>query len=359
MKRKKWQGRCLIYALVIVTSIFFLHMTTGLASAQKGLEYPKLLRFAAPSPGSMLYAVNSGLAKVASDHSPMTVLIVPTTGASAWYPMLSKLGSADLAVDNLTVFWQMWHGKAAPEPLPKGFPPRPPYEKSREVRILMAGLLTQVGMLTRKDSGLMEVSDLRGKKIAWGWSGFPPAVSITLANILNGGLTIDDVKGVPIVEVVSGVKAVQEGRIQATTAAVGMGAIAQADTLVGVRFLRNSLDPERIKMGQRAMPGCYTTVLKGGPPGVPEDTPIWSMNNGVLVSTRMPDHVAYKLLEAWWEYYKEYAPIHRLLATWTPDKFVNKNVTVPYHNGSVKFFKDKGVWSPEMEAVQNQLLTGN
>ena len=359
MKSKKWSSPYLILSLFIITWMLLFGVTTNTVFAESDLKYPKTLRFAALKPGAVLYAVNSGLAKVASDNSPMTLLIVPTTGSSTWYPMLSKLGSADLAVDNLTVFWQMWHGLAAPDPIPKGFPPNPPYEKRRNIRILIAGLVTHVGMLTRKDSGLKDVSDLKGKKIAWEWSGFPPAVSITLANLLNGGLTLDDVKGVPIVEVVAGVKAAQEGRIHATTAAVGMGTIAEADALVGMRFLRTSMDPERIKLRQQAMPGCYTSIKKGGVPGVPEDTPIWTMNNGVLVSTRMEEHVAYKLVETWWEHHQEYAPIHRLLSTWTPDKFVNENVTVPYHEGAVKFYKERDVWSPKMEEIQNRLLSGN
>jgi len=350
---------CCIGGLLIVASIGLLGFSGSFVSAQTTPAYPKILRFAALSPGTMLYAVNSGLAKVASDKGPMTVIIVPNTGTPAWYPMLSKLGTADLATDNFTVFWQMWNGKMAPDPIPKGLPTKPPYEMSKNVRILMAGLVTQVGMLVRKDSGMKDISDLRGKKVAWEWSGFPVNLTITMANLLNGGLTLDDIKPVPMVEVVSGVKAVQEGRIDATSCAVGMGAVAEADTLVGVRFLRNSLDPERIKAGQRAMPGCYPVGGRSGVPGVPEDVPIWGTVNGVLVSTNMADHVAFKLLETWWNHYNDYAPIHPLLKTWTPDTFVNKNITVPYHNGAIKFFKEKGVWTAEMEKIQNQLLKGN
>lgn len=357
MKRKECSKFCRFGELFIIALILLLCVTPSLVSAQATPAYPKVLRYGSLSPGTMLYAVNSGLAKVASDNTPMTVIIVPTTGGSAWYPMLIKLGTVDLATDNYTVFWQMWSGKIAPEPVAKGFPPKGPYEMSKNIRMLMGGLITQLGMLVRKDSGLREVSDLRGKRIAWEWSAFPPNVSITLANLFNGGLTLDDVKTVPMVEVVSAVKAVQEGRIDSTCCAVGMGAIAEADSLVGVRFLRNSFDPERIKAGQRAMPGCRTVMLKCGVPGVPEDTPIWGSANGVLVSTSMPDQVAYKLVQTWWEHSNEYAPIHPLLKTWTPDTFVDKNLTVPYHNGAIQFFKEKGVWTPEMEKLQNQILS--
>jgi TRAP-type uncharacterized transport system substrate-binding protein len=213
-------------------------------------------------------------------------------------------------------------------------------------------------MLVRKDSGLKEISDLRGKVIGWEWAAFPANIAITLGNLFNGGLTLDDVKTLPMTEVVAGVKAVQERRIDATTCAVGMGAVAEADVLAGVRFLRNSMDPERIKAGQRAQPGAYTTLVPAGLPGVPEETPIWSMTISVLASTHMADHVAYKLVETWWTNHKEAWPIHPQLRGWGPEHFVNKNVTAPYHNGAIQLYKEKGVWTPEMEKIQSQFLKG-
>ena len=160
-------------------------------------------------------------------------------------------------------------------------------------------------------------------------------------------------------EVVSAVKAVQENRIDATMAAVGMGAIAEADTLVGVRFLPNSMDPERIKAGQRCTVGAVPVKMPAGLPGLPEPTPLWGLFISVLASTRMTDDTAYKLVETWWGHYKEYGAIHPLLKRWTPNLYVNKHITAPYHSGAVRFYKDKGEWSPEMEKIQNLVLKGD
>jgi TRAP transporter TAXI family solute receptor len=268
-------------------------------------------------------------------------------------------GTADLAVDTSQVFWQMYTGKVAPEPVPKGFPQKPPFPGDRNLRFLMVGPPNCVGMLVRKDSGMKEIADLRGKTVP-DWSANPALISLTLANLMNGGLTFDDVKMMPITEVVAGVKAVQEKRIDASTCAVGMGAIAEADTLVGVRFLRNSMDPDRVKAGQRCTVGAYPALVKAGTaPGVVEDTPIWGVPFGVLVTNRMADQVAYKLVETWWTYYKEYASVHPMLRQWIPETFVSKNIVLPYHNGAIRFFKEKGVWTSEMEKVQDQVLKVN
>jgi len=356
MMREKRNKVLLLAATFVITLTFLFSVTATPVLAQSEMKYPKILRFASLSPGTLLYAMISGLSKVASEKSPMTVVVVPTAGAKTWLPMLSKQGSVDISMANFSEMWQMWTGESAPPPIPKGYPETPPYPKTKNVRILNSGPLFKMGFLVRKSSGMKTVKDLKGKRIAWPWTAFPPNIGITLAALLNGGLTLDDVKTAPMTEVVAGVRAVQEGRIDATVCAVGMGAIAEADTLVGVRFLHQSMDPKMIKEGQRAMAGCYTTIQKGGVPGVPEDTPLWSAPLANIATTRMPDHVAYKVVETWWNNYKDYQSIHPVLRFWTPEVFTNIHFTQPYHDGAIKFYKEKGVWTPEMEAKQQQLL---
>ena len=356
MRREKWRKGYLICSVFIIGSLFLVGMSAGPVSAQSELKYPKIVRFASLSPGSLLYILISGLCKVASDKSPMTVVVIPTAGAYTWLPMMTKQGTIDIGMENFASIAQMWTGIIAPEPVPKGFGGKSPYPKTPTVRILNAGPAFKMSMLVRKDSGMKYVHELKGKRIAWEWTAFPPNIAITLAVLLNGGLTIDDVKTVPVTEVVAAVKAVQEGRIDATVCALGMGAVAEADALVGVRYLHGSMDPKMIKEGQRAMPGCYESIQPAGPPGIPEDTPVWSAPLANVATTRMPDHVAYKIVETWWNHYKDYQPIHPVLRFWTPQTFINPYFTMPYHTGAIQFYKDKGVWTSELEEKQNQLL---
>jgi TRAP transporter TAXI family solute receptor len=357
MKRERWRKVFLVCSVFIIASLLLIGMSAGTVSAQSEKKYPKIVRFASLKEGSVLYILISGLCKVASDNSPMTVTVIPTEGATIWLPMMTAdKGTIDVGMENFAAMFNMWTGAVGPEPLPKGISGKPPYPRTPTVRILNSGPLLKASMLVRKDSGMKDVRELKGKRIAWEWTAFPPNVGFTMSALLNGGLTLDDVKTVPVTEVVAAVKAVQEGRIDATVCAMGMPAIAEADALVGVRFLNGSMDPKLAKEGQRAMPGGYPTIQPAGAPGVPENTVLWGVPLANVATTRLPDHVAYKLVETWWNHYKDYQPIHPLLKLWTPETFLNPYFTMPYHDGAIQFYRDKGVWTPELEAKQKQLL---
>jgi TRAP-type uncharacterized transport system fused permease subunit len=68
--------------------------------------------------------------------------------------MLSKLGTADLAITGMEQIWQIWTGKNGPEPIPKGFSEKPLFPETKNIRILIAGAPIAGGMLVRKDSGM-------------------------------------------------------------------------------------------------------------------------------------------------------------------------------------------------------------
>ena len=64
-------------------------------------------------------------------------------------------------------------------------------------------------------------------------------------------------------------------------------------------------------------------------------------------------------LKAIWENTDKLAPIHPLFKEWTRERAVDHEVTIPYHPGAVRFYKERKVWTAEMDAVQQKLLGAN
>jgi TRAP-type uncharacterized transport system substrate-binding protein len=147
-----------------------------------------------------------------------------------------------------------------------------------------------------------------------------------------------------------------EGRVDAAWVAVGMGIVSEADALKGIRFLPCGTDPELVKKASELFPGRDVGVCNLRLPGIKEDIPLANVPITVNGSTNMKDEVAYTLVKTWWEHYEELWPIHPQLKGWAPGLFVWKKAPIPYHSGAIKFFKEKKVWTPEMEELQKELI---
>ncbi|MDP2916970.1 MAG: TAXI family TRAP transporter solute-binding subunit, partial [Dehalococcoidia bacterium] len=138
-----------------------------------------------------------------------------------------------------------------------------------------------------------------------------------------------------------------------------MGQVTEADAAVGVRFLPASTRPEDVKKAQAIFPGGNFEIWEPGPAGIKEKTPLWTYPINIVTSTSLPDSVAEVLLEAWWNNLAEIQKLHSAFARMQkPEMFVLEQISIPYHEGAVKFFKKKGAWSPKMDTIQQRLLKG-
>jgi len=80
-------------------------------------------------------------------------------------------------------------------------------------------------------------------------------------------------------------------------------------------------------------------------------------NDVYLVATKeMSDDVAYQVVKVLWDYNEELAASIPVLKEWRRDRMVTKNATIPYHPGVIRFFREKGVWTKEMDALQAKLM---
>lgn len=308
---------------------------------------PKTIVLGANPPGSLFYVLSAGIAKVVSASTPMKVEVFPQ-GGTVWYPMLES-GEVSFGLQVPGDILTAYKGESIYKKPTKG--------KGFSLRTLMLGSPLQVGLVVPGNSDIKSGQDIKGKRMPVDYGAFYSATLSIRALLANLGLTPKDVKGLKVTTYPAGVRALIEGRADLTLGSVGSGIIAELKTAKGARFLDVDTSPEAVARMRKVHPGYYTIVAKPGPPGVTKKMYVMGKDINLVASERLSEEVAYHITKALWENYKDLAPIHPRLKFWTSDRFASTRAVVPYHPGSIKLYKERGVWTKELERHQKKLLT--
>lgn len=342
MKRTRVSNakRSMLFLFVI---LLIGHVFLPCQAGAKEDSLPRAMAFATHPVGSLFYTMGSGFAKLLSEHLPTTVSVQPFTSSGAWFPMMDS-GELMLGIMNNYDPWAAYLGL-------------PPYKtRYKNLRFLAAAGSLKLSYLVAADSPFKTVADLKGKRIAYG-KGMPGQRFWAEALVKAAGLKLDvDVSVIPTPDIVSPVTAIMEGRADAGAAATGMAAVTEASAkLKGVRYLPAATSPEGIRIVEDSGP-CEVCVAKKGPTGIAEDTPLVCMNTNILASKHLSEEAAYRIVKTIWDYNKELIPVHVAFRELTHAGMIHKKPVVPYHDGAIKFFKEKNLWTDELEKRQKELL---
>jgi TRAP transporter TAXI family solute receptor len=331
-------------ALFLVLGILLFCNVKGTTAQQ----LPPILSIGTHPIGSFYNMAGTGVAVVVGKHAHIKAIVKPMTGPAAWLPLM-ETEAVDLGMANCWDSEKGFLGESVYEKLSKG--------KGFTIRLIAISTQNKGGLVVAGDSGIYKYSDLKGKRVA----GNLPTPSLQLQTegyLANGGVNWSEIKPVPVSSVAEGIKVVMEGRADAScTATIGMGATDELNAKKGARFLPFETSPEAVRRTKEKFPGYLTKVTPGpGKTGVDKEMYLWSYDNYLVGRQDLPDEVVYQIVKALWENYTELGSIHVLLKDWTPERFVSKEALIPYHPGAIKFYKEKGVWTDEMEKLQGALL---
>ena len=315
-------------------------------------QLPRSVTLATNPPGTVYYTFGSGLAKVISG-GPFQVAIQPYAGSSTFLPLLNT-GEVELGIVNAVDMGLSYRG-------PKfQIGGRNPFPHAPNVRLVMRGSPLLVGLLVRKDSPIKTVHDVKGKRMT---GEYPTHLAVwynMFGHLASAGLTWSDVKVIPVPAVNEGVDALIQGRADVTEHAINAAKIKEADASIGVRHVSIDCSPAGEKRLKQAVPGYYGRIVKPGEAtAVVEDTCFIAYDTYLSAGKGVPDAVVEAALKSVWENTDKLAPIHPLFKEWTRERAVDHEATIPYHPGAVRFYKERKVWTAEMDAVQQKLLGAN
>lgn len=104
-------------------------------------------------------------------------------------------------------------------------------------------------------------------------------------------------------------------------------------------------------------PGSYPSVLKAGSAtGVVKDTTLLTIDFYLVASKDLSEEAVYEIVKMLWVHNQELGEANPILKAWRRERMVSLNASIPYHGGAIRFFKESGAWSKEMEDIQAKLL---
>ena len=304
--------------LLLATGVVALVISSGIAAAQKPYGFATL------SPGTLNYTTSSAVAKVLKEKAGMNILVQPTAGDTAIVPMVDR-GEAELGISNVME-------------VADGFK-----RAQKDLRIIAAVHAYRTPFFVRKDSGMHTIADLKGKRVALGYSAMRNIDKVGRAQLATAGLTEKDIKVVLVPNVVRSADDFVSGAADMFNFAFGAPKVREVDATVGgIRVLE--IDEKGMPEARKIMPYGYLTQVGPGPVfvGVEKPMKVYSFDALIFSSAKIPDDFVYKFLEALDKNKADLVAIQPVLREFTL-AFAYKNYDIPYHPGAVKYYKEHNV----------------
>ncbi|MGE0745202.1 MAG: TAXI family TRAP transporter solute-binding subunit [Rhodospirillales bacterium] len=287
--------------------------------------------------GSLNNSVGSALGKVLGDEYGLRTRVVPYGGGQQFLPLINSK-ELEMAIPSSTDAQFAFAGKGDFEGKP-----------NPQLRMIATVFPFYLGYFVKKDAPYKTLADLKGKKIAVGYKANSAQRRIAEALLAVNGVTEGDFNGVPVPHVVRGADDFMQGTVEATTFAAGAGKVAEADAKVGgIRYLDNPDDAGALQRLRTQMPSAYVGTVNPSPElaGVVKPTKMVLEDYTVLTGTQLSNDDAYKVAQVLYEHQGKLAKIAATWGKYEPAK-LSVDRGVPFHNGAIKYYTEKGIWPPK------------
>jgi uncharacterized protein len=280
-------------------------------------------------PGTLNHTTGSAIAKVLKDKAGMNVLVQPSAGETTLIPMVGR-AEADLGIANIAEVVNVTKGGSAAGQQP-------------DLRLIGSIHPLRTAFFVRKDGDLKTIADLKGKRVPIGYSAMRTIDAITNAVLATASLSAGEVKAVPVPNVVRGADDFMSGNADVFMFAFGGGKVREVDATVGgLRVLE--IADAGMPASHKFFPYGYLSEVDPGPAyiGVASRMKVYAYDNMLFTNAKVKDDLVYKIIETMEANKADLVAVQPALKDFSAADLY-KQYDIPYHDGALKYFKDKGV----------------
>ena len=293
--------------------------------------------------GALYHQIGTALSSLYQEKTGAPGTARPFTGTTNYMPLLQR-GDIEAGI----------HGGLESHDAYNGVNNYP--EAMTKIRAILVVSQPVFQFFARAEDGMTSIADLKGKRVVTRFraiQGFDRVIDAILA---TGGLDGDSVEAVTVGGIVDGIKSVVQGRVDASSIALGIPQLREADATIagGIRML--TLGDNEAAIGEVA--GLSARTVEPNPAMVGVDEPIRavSFNTFLNGSIALNDDDAYELaslIHGNWAEVQEALPSLRGMQA---ANMVPETLSHPFHDGAIRYFLKVGLWTDEHQSQQDALL---
>jgi TRAP transporter TAXI family solute receptor len=328
---------------LIFSFIFF--GPVGPANAKKSVSLPKTMIWSCYDVGASGYVQASAIADAFVKKYGTRVRLLPSgTSIGRLMPITTRRVSWGFLANEVYFAVEGLYDFASIEWGPQ------------DLRLVLAHPTT-IALATTKASGVKTLSDLKGKRVSW----VPGAPTLNIkaeAFLAFADLAWDDVKKVEFPSYGAACTALKEGKTDASVVSATASLMYELESsprgLYWPQFPPD--DKEAWKRMQKIAPflSPYKETIGAG---ISKEKPVYLPSYRYPMITVYayadPDWV-YNLIKALDESYPLYEKAHPVMPLWHITKAGVPPADAPFHEGAIKYLKEKGVWKAEHDAWNNE-----
>ncbi len=322
-------------------------VTAGPAAAEDAVKLPDTMVWTSYDVGSAGYAEASAIADAFGKKFGTRVRIQPSgTAVGRLEPVLN--GRADIGFLATETFFA---SEGTEDFSARRWGPQ-------DLRTL-GGRPSSSGIFTAADAGIETLSDLKGKRFAYG-AGNPSMNVKCDAFLAFAGLSRDDVEAIMFPTYNAAMSSLAEGKADATCSSTTPSQIYElSESPRGLHWL--SVDPEDEK-GWKRLRGVapfFAPYKETIGAGLSKENPvdILSWRYPVLVVRADADEeFVYNYIKAFDQSFPLYKDGTSVMGRWALEMAGTPPIDVPFHPGAIRYLKERGVWTDEMTTWNDDRL---
>lgn len=223
----------------------------------------------------------------------------------------------------------------------------------------LSGRPGSFGVFTAADANIKTLKELKGKRVAYVAGN--PSVNVKCDAFLSfAGMTRSDVQAIMFPTYGAAMSSVAQGQSDASCTTTTPSQVYELEQSPrGIRWLNVAPDDKEGWKRLTAVAPFFQPIKETVGAGISEQNPVNLLAYRypiMVVRADMDDKTAYAITKATDETYGMYKDATKVMPRWKMDQAGIPAIDAPFHNGAIRYLKERGIWTAEHQKWNDQRL---